>query len=75
MNIPNDKIRFPENLKVKAELTIQRISISNMAKSIKQGRNWVTQVLNGHQEGKETIEKIKQELAKPQLQTTKYHEQ
>jgi hypothetical protein len=64
MDIANDKIRFPENLKVKAELTIRRITISEMATLIKQGRNWVTQVLNGHQEGKETIEKIRQELAK-----------
>jgi hypothetical protein len=64
MVIGNDKIRFTENLEIKARLTRERITISEMATEIKQSRNWVTKVLNGHQEGRETIEKIKEVLAK-----------
>lgn len=57
-------VRFPNNLVVKALLTLNNIEIQDMAKRVGQSREWVTKVLNGHTGGKKTIEKIKHELTK-----------
>lgn len=64
MKIENKFIRYPENLEIKAQLTIHRIDVSDMAARIGKSRIWLGQVLNGHKEGKDIIELVKKELQK-----------
>lgn len=64
MRTPRKNVRYPENLEVKAKLIISGREITEVADAIGVSRNWLNQVLNGHQKGTETIESVNQELQK-----------
>ena len=63
-------IRHPENLQVKADMVMARISVTDMAKELKRSRNLLNRVLNGHEKGEKLIKLIYLQLEKMKNEKT-----